>query len=225
LANSDEPVPWEDRRGVVGFLLTTILTICRPHELARQVWRPARLDLLAAKQFRRICLIISASALCTIAVAVNAAVIGLDRVWWCLPFDAAAVIVWLNAATLEPMRFFRNYLASHTLKRVEVILHYTSAPLVLVPLQLALLAITVRTAQSPQGWLIAAGMHVGLLLATMSLGTLVHGWLLYETVNVPKLTAFMYPLGAALSSASTGVVMLIGVPAFTASVISRIGGG
>jgi len=225
LAISDEPLPWEERRSALSFVHTVIRVIFCPHDVARQIWRPARLDVVAAARFRRICLLIACTALLAILLTITSAVIGARRAVWCMPFDIAAVVVWMNAATLEPLRFFRNYLSSHTLNRAEVILRYAAAPLVLVPLQLAVLPVTLRTAQAPQGWLIAAGAHVGLLFAMMSLALLLHGWLMYETVNVPKVAAFMYPMGAALSSAATGVVMLIAVPAFAASVLSRIGGG
>lgn len=222
LAIGDEPLPWEDRRTRWGFIATTCLAIVHPHDLARQVWRPARLDLRSAREFRRICLSISTGSLCAVALALTAATLGIERALWCLPLNLAAIIVWLNAATLEPVRFFRNYLTSPMLNRAEVIVHYTSAPLTLAPLQLLLLPVTFHTAQTPHGWLVAAGVHFGLLMLTMGWALVAHAWLLYETVSVPKFTAFMYTLGAALSSATTGVIMLLGIPAFAGAVMSRL---
>ena len=220
---SDEPIPWDEKQSIIAFVATVFMTIFHPHELARQLWRPVRLNLRAARKFRFVCLCVAAPTLGAMAWSLTRAAVGTDQAWLCLPFDLAGIVIWLNAATLEPMRFFRQQLSYRIHARVETISHYASAPLVLVPLHAILLLATYRTAQAPgEGWLIAAAMHFFVLLATMSLGTLTSGWLLYETVELPKLTALMYPLGAALSSVATGVVMLIGVPAFTASIVSRV---
>jgi hypothetical protein len=220
---SDEPIPWEERQTFGSFLATVYMTIFHPHELARQVWRPVRLDLRAARRFRRMCLILATPPLCVTMWVITAAVIGVDLAAWCMPFNAAAIVIWLNAATLEPMRFFRQQISYRMLPRIEVISHYASAPLLLVLVHPVLLFVTYHTAQTaPPGPLIAAGMHLMLLLATMALGTFSTGWLVYETIDVPKFTAWMYPLGPAMTSMATGVAMLIGVPFFTASMVARI---
>src|SRR6476646_6072631 len=51
---SDEPIPFDERQSVLGFLATVAMVVGRPHEMARQVWRPVRMNTRAARRFRKL---------------------------------------------------------------------------------------------------------------------------------------------------------------------------
>ena len=223
---SAEPIPWDDdevRQPVMRLARTVGYAIFHPHELARQIWRPARLDLKSAREFRRITLWIAMIPLCAIAWAITANAAGEKAAWWCLPFHAAAIVVFLNTATLEPLAFFRDKVSEKLLKRTDVIAHYASAPLVLVPLNALLLLLTVApgSALGRVTWEEAAVAHVALLLATMALGVPCVAWLMYETVDINPIGAFTMVIGRALMVVATALILLIGVPVMTVHTIGQ----
>jgi hypothetical protein len=171
-----------------------------------------------------ISLLIAIPALCAIAWVLTRAAIGPRGAWWCLPFDAAAIIVWLNAATLEPVAFFRDKASGRLLRRVEVLAHYASAPLVLVPIQLAVLPWTYRYATVPDTFLLVAALHVVLLMLTLMLGVSMVSALTYETIELSRFGALGVTYAAATAHLGSAAVLLIGVPMFAASLAARFVG-
>jgi len=220
-----DPIPWALDANVIAFVTTVFLVLFRPRDFARQLWSHNGLDLTSAKKFRRVTLIIAAPVLCAVAWVLTRAAIGGRGAWWCLPFDAAAVIVWLNAATLEPVAFFRDKASGRLLRRVEVLAHYASAPLVLVPLQLILLWWTYRYATVPETFHIVAGLHVAALMLTLTLGVSMVSALTYETIELSRLSALGVTYAAATAHLGSAAVLLLGVPMFAASVASKMVGG
>ena len=224
LHHACDPIPWALESNWVTFVTTTFLVLCRPHDFARQLWSRNRLDLAAAKRFRLVNLMIATPALCAVAWVLTRAAVGAHAAWWCLPFDAAAVIVWLNAATLEPVAFFRDKASGRLLRRVEVLAHYASAPLVLAPLQLALLPLTYRYAQVPDTFLIVAAVHVLVLMLTLMLGVSMVAALTYETIDLSRFGALGVTYAAATAHLGSAAVLLIGVPMFAASLAAKFVG-
>src|SRR5436190_16799897 len=41
---SDEAIPWDEKQTAFSFISTIAMLIGSPHDLARQVWRPVRID-------------------------------------------------------------------------------------------------------------------------------------------------------------------------------------
>jgi hypothetical protein len=221
----DEPLPWEQRRTPLAYLHTALLILFRPHDAARALWAPRRLDMPAAQAFRRWSLLLATPVLCAIAWIITSRVIGRAAATWCLVLDAAAIILWLNAATIGPVAFFRDKASGILLKRVQTLAHYTCAPLVLlaVPAQVALLLVTRdTTVASEPGWLLAAAVHVGVLIALMGLGLIFMAWLMYETVQVSAAGAFAFTFAAATGALGSAAVLLICLPAMFAAMIARI---
>lgn len=221
----EEPIPWEeDDHAPLSFFRTAFMAIVRSHDLARHVWRPGRLNLTAAKRFRRIALWIAVPLLCIIAWTITAAATNAIVAWWSLPMDAIAIIVWLSTVTLEPMAFFRDKVSSKILSRVEIVAHYATAPLLLMPLHLAVLFVSLRppTNGAAVNIALAAGEHIALLLVTMALGVPLVAWLMFETIIVSAPNAFTIAFSRAITSVGTAVALLMGVPAMTAAIVSRI---
>jgi hypothetical protein len=223
---SGEPIPWDDeeiRSALLRCALTVGHAIFHPHELARQIWRPARLDLRSARRFRRIALWVALVSLCAIAWTITRGAVGATGAWWCLPFHAAAITVFLNTATLEPMAFFRDKVSDKLLKRTDVLAHYASAPLMLVPLNALLLLLTIAPGipctHVPLEEAVIA--QVALLLATMAMGIPCIAWLMYETVDINPLGAFTFAIGRALMVVTTALILLLGVPIMTVHTIGR----
>lgn len=219
-----QPLPWERKRAIAAYLSIVIRVIFRPRELARQVWAPLRIDLEAARQFRRIGLLIATITLCVIAFALTSAAIGVTRAVWCLPFDAAAIILCLHAISLDAVAFFKDKLSGTLLTRAEALAYYSSAVLALVPAQLPLLILTREMMRNGEaGILIAAATHICVLLLQLALGLRFVAWLMYETVNITAVGAVAFTLAAATRSIGSAVVLLIGVPLLVGSLAARIG--
>jgi hypothetical protein len=215
---------WERRPGVGSYLVMVTQVLLRPRETARLFWAPVRLDLESARRFRRVGLWIAAPALCVSAFILTAHCIGPRLAAWCMPLNAAAIILCLNAISLDSVAFFRDKLSDPLLKRAEVLANYSSASLALVPAQLALLPMTIQTAAvAESGWLIAAAVHLGALTLLLALGLRMIAWLLHETVDISIGGAFALVLAAATRALGSSVVLLIGVPALVASLVARIG--
>jgi hypothetical protein len=223
---SADPIPWDDdeiRSSLLRCVRTLWYAIFQPHELARQIWAPGSLDVRSARRFRRVAIWVALFPLCAIACAITSRQLGAEAAAACLPFHAAAIVVFLNTATLEPLAFFRDKVSDKLLKRTDVLAHYASAPLLLLPLNALLLLLTVAPENSSWtiSWQEAAIAHVALLLATMALGIPCIAWLMYETVDINPIGAFTLVMGRALMVVATALILLIGVPMMTAHTIGQ----
>ena len=220
------PIPWADQQDRPAFLKTALLVIFRPAEFARQLWSHNRLDLAAARRFRRICVAAAAPALCAAAWVLTATHFSPTVATWCLLFDAAAIVVWLNAATLEPVAFFRDKASGRLLSRVEVLAHYASAPLVLVPLHLLALPYTYPSAKAEDPALVLAVLHVAALMLTMVLGAGAVAALTYESIQISRAGALCVVFGAATAQLGSAAVLLLGLPLFVRMIIAKaVGAG
>jgi hypothetical protein len=221
----EEPIPWETNEAApLSFFRTAFLAIVWSHDLAKHVWTPGRLNLTSAKRFRHIAIGIALPPLCFIAWMITSVATSPAVAWASLPMDAIAIFIWLSAVTLEPIQFFKDKVSTKLLRRVECIAYYAIAPLLLVPLHLALLFVTMRplVTGAVVNYPLAAGEHIAMLLATLALGVPLIAWLLYETVDMTRTHAFTLVFAAALKSIATAVVLLLGVPTMTAAIASRI---
>ncbi|CAN5412233.1 hypothetical protein BH09PLA1_BH09PLA1_27770 [soil metagenome] len=222
----EEPIPWEedDAPAPVSFFRTAFMAIVRSHELAKNVRRPFKLDLTAAKRFRRIAIWIALPPLCAIAWVITARTAGAAVAWWSLPMNAVSIAVWLNTATLEAVGFFKDTVSAKMLPRVECIAHYASAPLLLMPLHLAVLLLTMRAASSGSAvnYLLAAAEHIVLIVATLALGVPLVAWLLFETMSVGIVQAFILAYGRWVISAATAFALLLAMPVGMAVIVLRI---
>ena len=220
----DEPVAWDDERTLGAFVSTCFTAIFRPHRLARHVWRPARMDLPAARRFRRIALTIASISLIIVAFVVTLRACGIPAALLSIPFQSASIIVWLNAATLEPLSRLKEWSGNSALaRRVQCIVHYASATLVLSPLHVVLVLLVNDPRDVP--WQLAAAMHVALLIVQLSLASIALGWLLYELIDMPKIQAHVMALGPVLTATASAAVILVGVPATIAMLALKMTGG
>jgi hypothetical protein len=219
----DEPLSWDDEQTFAAFLGTTFTVIFDPHRLARHMWRQARMDLNEARRYRRIALSISAIGLTCICFIITARMLSPLTALISLPMQAIAMVVWLNSVTLEPLSRLKDWTGSGAVaRRVQAIVHYLSAPLVLTPL-LVPLAIFMRPFPM-DNWLLAAGIFVALLAGLLFFATLGLGWMLYELIDMPKIQAHTMALGWLITSITTAAIVLVAVPAMAALLAWRIVG-
>jgi hypothetical protein len=107
-------------------------------------------------------------------------------------------------------------------RRVQSIVHYASASLALSPLHLVLVLAVNDPHDFP--WMIAAAMHVGLIIFQLWLATIAMGWLMYELIDMPKLEAHVLAMGPLITAVATGLVVLVGVSATMAMLASHLVG-
>src|SRR4051794_14547014 len=124
----DEPVAWDGTRNVGAFISSCATAIFHPQKLARHVWCPQRMDLNAARRFRRIALTIASISLLVVAFIITVRTMGIPTALLSLPFDAVAIIVWLNAVTIEPLARMKDWSTNSAVgRRMYAIVHYASA--------------------------------------------------------------------------------------------------
>ncbi|MBC8108524.1 MAG: hypothetical protein H7Z14_18205, partial [Anaerolineae bacterium] len=221
----EEPIPWEeDENAPLSFFRTAFMAIARSHDLAKNVRRPYRLDLAAAKRFRRIAMLIAIPPLCMIVWMITATATSPTIAWWSLPMDAVAITVWLNMMVDSAGFYFRDKVSARVLPRVQTLIHYTTAPLLLVPLHLAALMVTLRAPinGSAVNCSLAIAQHLALLLATISIGAPLFAWLLFESVSITALGAFTIAFARMIAFAGMAVVLLVAVPAMMALIVYRL---
>jgi hypothetical protein len=217
----EDPVAWDDRRSIGAFFSTCATAIFNSHRLARHVWCPQRMDLNAARTFRRIALAIGTISLLLVAFVVTMRATSIAVALASAPFDAAAIVVWLNAVTIDPISRLKEWsLNTARGRRVHAIVYYASAWLVLSPLQFVLLAL-VNDPENIPGPAVAA-IHVALLMAQLWLGTVALGWLNYELVEMPAIEAHTLAHGPFLTAMATAAITLIAVPATVAMVMTHL---
>jgi hypothetical protein len=216
----DEPVAWDESQTLWAFVTTAASAIFQPRRLARHVWCPQRLDLNAARRFRRIALTIATVSLLIVAFIITLRTFGIATGLLSLPFDAAAIIVWLNTVTIEPLSRMKEWSTKTAIgRRVHVIVHYASAALVLSPLHVVLVLLVNDPEHIP--WMAAAAMHVALLVVQLWIASLALGWLLYELVDMPVVQAHAMSLGPVLAATASAAITLIAVPAVVAMLASH----
>jgi hypothetical protein len=222
----DEPVAWDNERGFVAFISTCAKAIFSPHAMARQVWRPGRFDLNAARRFRRIVIAFATIFLAATIFTITICAAGLVPALVTLPFTLSAIILWLNAVTLEPLSRLKDWSTNDAMsRRVHAVVHYLSAAFMLSPAHLILLALTsdphwLRLGEIP--WIVFAGLHLGLLMFQLIIVNVAIGWLLFELVDMPAIQAQMMALGGVFTGVMSATIMLIGIPALTGLLASRL---
>jgi hypothetical protein len=215
----DDTIPFNDSQSVFSFFSTIALVLFQPHDFAKLTWSPMRFEAAAARKFRRIVLVISVVSLCAVALDVTRLYAGWLAAVFALPFDFAAIVLWLNSVSLDPIAFVRGT-GSPVVRRAEIIAHYTSASLVLAPLHVLLLVFVTRefTTVPELGWLVSAGLHLCLLLFQINLISLATAWLFYELVDTTRTRAIGLTLGRTMTTVGASLPLLIGVPALAAAV-------
>jgi len=138
--------------------------------------------------------------------------------------DAVAITVWLNSISIGTAIYFNDKVSSRMLPRVHTIANYTTAPLLLIPFHLIVMMLTLRAPSngSPVNALLAIAQHLGLLVATLSLGVPLFAWLLFESVSITALGAFTIAWGRTLVLASSAILMIVLVPAMMALIVYRL---
>ncbi|WP_428938643.1 hypothetical protein [Fontivita pretiosa] len=221
---SDDTISWDEQQTLGSFLGTTGLVMFAPHRFGKLVWSPVRFGASPARLYRRIVLIIASACLCVVAFALTHRAVGVAAALWALPFDIAAIVVWLNSVSLEPIAFIRGT-NSPVVRRAETLAHYVAAPLILSPLHLPLLAFTTPLVPAGEGgWLVAAGVHLMMLFGQLLLGTIATGWMFYELVDATPTRAMGFTLGRTLTGISAAIPMLLGVPALAALAAKALAG-
>src|SRR5437763_15311738 len=84
----EEPGAWDDGPGIGAFVSTCLAAIFHPQRLARHVWCPERLDLNAARRFRRFVLTIASLSLMVVAFIITLRATNIVTALVCLPIDA-----------------------------------------------------------------------------------------------------------------------------------------
>jgi hypothetical protein len=222
----DEAVAWDEAQNIKAFVSTCFTAICRPHLLARHVWYPARMDLPAARRFRRLVLTVASVCLILVALAITARTAGSTAACVSLPFQAIAIIVWLNAVTLDPLSRVKDWSSNPAVfRKVQAIVHYLSASMVLSILHLPLIFILKDLNDpAPTPWFIVVMMHVALLIVQLCLAATCLGWLIYELVDMPRVQAHTMALGMVLNATASAAIMLIAFPAAIAMLAANLVG-
>ena len=214
---SDEPIPFDENRTLLGFFATVATLVGSPHDLARQVWRPVRLDARAARIFRNLAVTIGVLTIATITFAIAQYSIGTHAATLVVPVSAAASLVWLHGLTLSLDQFIRRGNAPHPIEaRAISVSLYPSATFVLFPIQFVLLLATSRMMPNlaqPLAWIVPAIAHFGLLVLQLVAGIIASAWIVFELVDVSPGRAFGMTLFAMLPRLIAGVFMLILIPA------------
>jgi hypothetical protein len=222
---SDVSIPFDDQPGWLTFLSTVVMVITRPHELARQVWRPVRLDLAAARRFRRICIGTGVLSIAGATLQLARHVIDPRAALLMLPVSLTCALVWLHALSALPEAFILRGNAPAPLEpRARAVAQYPSATFVLLPMQLVLTLVTVQTIGAlgaPWNWLLAAGTQFALLALLLLPGAAASAWIVFELVDVSAGRAFAMAILILLARLVSGAIMLIAIPAMTAMLAAR----
>jgi hypothetical protein len=219
----DEPVAWDDTRTFGAFMRTFATAIFHPQHLARHVWCPQRLNLDAARRFRRICIAVASISLLVTAFVITVRAIGIRVALCSLPIDLIAIVVWLNAVTLEPLSRMKEWsLNTSTGRKVHVVVHYASATLLLSPLHIVL--VLLWNDPTDFFWLLPAAIHLLLLMVQLWIASLVMGWLLYELVDMPAVQAHAMSLGPVFTATASAAVTVVAVPATMAMLFVHLVG-
>lgn len=221
---TDDEISWDDRRNLVTFIDTALLVLLHPHRFASLVWSPQRFDPQAARRFRRIAMIVGTASLCFVAEELTRAYVSLAAALCALPLHAAAIVVWLNSVSLEPIVFIRGT-ASPVVRRAETLAHYTSSALVLMPLHAAMLPFTTVIRIAEAGWLVAAGVHLLALFVILLFSAAATAWMFYELVDVSRSRAVGFTLARTMTATASALPMLVGLPALAAVMASKLTGG
>src|SRR3954468_417881 len=162
----DDPIDFDDSQSLGAFIRTAAVVLFRPHLLAKHLWLDMRMNFAAARRFRRVAIFVAFISLCVVAFYITAFTRNNRIALASLPFQAAAILLWLNAVTLQPLATLKDWSGQTAIaQRVRTLVHYLSASLLLSPLHIPLaLYLQDMVAQHAQGaWLLAAGIHVALL--------------------------------------------------------------
>jgi hypothetical protein len=224
---TDERIPWDDKPGPLNFLETVFYVLFHPHTFAKLAWSPVRFEATLARRFRRIALGIGWLFMCLVVEELTRARIGFAAAMLALPINAAAILVWINSASLDPIVFVKGT-GSPVARRAEVVAHYLSSILILMPLHVALLVFTTNAdlmRPSEHGLLLAIGAHLLLLLVQLSIGALAVAWMFYELVEVSYTRALGLALGRTMTLMASALPVLVCVPMLAGTMASAWVGG
>jgi hypothetical protein len=224
-AIDDEPISWDERQTRRTFIGTAATIIFHPHRLARHVWLKRRLDLQAARRFRRINITVAAISLSLAAFIVTAKTVNWAVAGCSLPFQVAAIVLWLNAITLEPMSRLKIWTGDSPIsRRVQTIAYYFPAALSLSIIHLASPIWWCDSADAAGTWFAIGAIHLCVLAVQLWIASRGLGWMLYELIDMPKVQAQMMAVGWVIGAIAQAAVMLIGVPAMIAIVMQHLVG-
>jgi hypothetical protein len=223
-AIDDEPIAWDERQTLGAFISTAAMILFHPHRIARHVWLNRRLNLQAARRFRRICIGVAAISFSIVAVLLTGRTLNWQVAGCSALFQSLAIILWLNAVTLEPMARLKVWSGeSQISRRVQTIAYYFPAALLLSVIHLAGL-IWWNDLQYSGVWLLIGAFHVSVLAVQLWICSLGLGWMTYELIDMPKVQAHMMAMGWVIGASVQAVIMLIGVPAMVALVMQHLVG-
>jgi len=223
---SDEPIPWDEHKSVFSFFATVAMLVGSPHDLARQVWRPVRLDTRAARTYRNISTAIAVLTIAAVTLAIVQHALDARFSQHFLSTRAALIVaaistatalVWLHGLTLALDAFIRRGNAPKPIEpRARAVALYPSGAFVLAPVQLVLLLATTRVMPmlpDALDWIVPSIAHFALLLLTLVPGLLASAWIVYELVDVSPARAIAITLIAMIGRLIGGVFLLIVIPA------------
>jgi hypothetical protein len=224
----DEPIPWDEDVSIGAFFATAAMAVFRPHDLARQVWRPVWLDPKRARSFRRICLAVGVLTLCAVSFFLSRAIVGTAAAILVLPVSAATAVVWLYGFCNFLEDFIRDgWVPGGIEARTRTVAIYPSATLLLLPVQFALLLLTLRIIPNlryPLNWLLPPVAHFALMFLQLLPGAVAWGWMKFEVVDVTAGRAIANALAHLIGRLITGSIALVFVTALAAMLAMRVVG-
>jgi hypothetical protein len=224
LNTDDETIPFDQRPSVLGFVETVILVVCRPRVFGKLVWNPVRFDATSARRFRRIAMMIGLGSPCAVAAVITNRAVGPWAAIGAIPVNAAAFLVWLNSASLDPIAFIRGT-ASPVVRRAEIVAHYVAAVFVLTPIHFPMLVITSPWVSRPSDWALAAGAHLLLVFAQLIIGAIATAAMFHELVEATRTRALGFTLARTLNAVGSALPVLIGTPALAGALARKWLGG
>jgi hypothetical protein len=208
---------------VLSYLKTVLMVLTTPGNLAVQVWTRDVLWRRAAERFRRIHVLLGTLSVTGVLVAVTATAVGPYQAIACAPVDLAAVLWWFLVLTGEPAQFFQDKGTPTACRRAGVLSAYLSAPLILSPLHLLLLALPVRPPQVDPV-LAALVLHGALILLQVLLMASAESALLWQLVELPRGGTLALAAGAALLRCAKGLIYVVVLPVVFANLATALVG-
>ncbi len=138
-------LPWKQRRAVgffEGYWGSVRMVLLHPQKFALEIWQGGKLTRKEADAFRWITIAHAWAALVVLGIATVGTKIPAERFVAVGLGAAAFLLLWLHKTTRLPVQFFeKQMMQADVQRRVIGLAHFTCAPLALMPIHIALLAL------------------------------------------------------------------------------------
>ena len=218
-----ESIEWNDEPSLANYFRTVMMVLTAPGNLAAHAWTRDVLWRRAAQRFRRIGVLLATLSVTGVVFAVTAGQVGADKAAWCAPVDLLAVLWWFIVLTGEPARFFEDKGTPAASKRAQLLSSYLSAPLILSPLHLVLLALPLRFSDIDP-FALQLILHGAIILTQVLLIAAAEAALLWQLVDLPRGGAVGVALGNAILRCGKGAIYVLLIPAIFANMANDLVG-